>query len=87
MLESIDSFVTDNATNLVPDNLHSFMVKMNRTIAISPNESRQRTDRIRALDKFLIEKLESDNLVSQLPILAEYCTLCASRKILNNDLV
>lgn len=62
------------------------MIKINRTIAISPNDSRQRADKLKSLDQFLIAKLNSENLVASFPIIAEYCTLCQSRKIWSNDL-
>jgi len=62
------------------------MVKINRTIAISPNESRQRADKLKTLDQFLINKLNAENLSSSFPILAEYSTLCASRRIWSNEL-
>jgi hypothetical protein len=62
------------------------MVKINRTIAISPNESRQRSDKFKVLDQFLIERMNNENLVDLYPILAEYNTLCGSRRIYSNEL-
>jgi hypothetical protein len=55
--------------------------QVNRAIAISPFEARQKAEKIRIFEQEIIRRLDGGNNLLNLELYADFITLCATRNI------